>query len=457
MLILALDTTTRGGSVAVADDDRVLAVVQGDASRTHGERMPGEIARALEVRYVLEGSVARAEQRLRIRVQLVDASNGYSLWSDSFDREVRDVLNIQEEIAAAVAESLLGPLGVQPHAAAVGGTTSTEAYELYLAAKASMNLSARDGTRGLEQIERALRLDPNFALAWAQKSRLLNSAAQYSWVTPQQQADAESAARRALELAPDLGLAHTALAATIMHDRVGAEAEFRKGLSLGSWEEVDLYGGFLNSVGHYGRAREYLFEARARDPLNPRAAAWLAGAYDGLGDSAAALAELERGRRVASQPRGALASEEMIIRLGLGEPDEARAVIERYPEFRESPDTRELLRQLEPLNAALGDPERVMTELRALRDQQVWGAMLFAIAAMSGEPEFAVEGFIEVERERKQPVLGYGILWRPVFRDARRLPRFKDLVREAGFIEYWREYGWPSFCRPVGADDFECV
>ena len=76
------------------------------------DKSVGEIARALEVRYVLEGSVAKAEQRLRIRVQLVEAANGYSLWSESFDRELRDVLNIQEEIAASVAESLLGPLGV---------------------------------------------------------------------------------------------------------------------------------------------------------------------------------------------------------------------------------------------------------------------------------------------------------------------------------------------------------
>jgi TolB-like protein/DNA-binding winged helix-turn-helix (wHTH) protein len=410
-----------------------------------------EIAATLGVRHVLEGSIAREGERLRVRVQLVDAQTGYNLWSRAFDRTRADALAVQEEIASAVAESLLGrPVADER---TLGGTNNVEAYDLYLAAKASTSAGWESLDRGLEQIERALELDPDFARGWAHKARILNQLEVRAGPTVVAENPAERAALRALEIEPRLGLAHAALGATFMtrNQRLRAEAAFHEALALGNTEDEEVYGLFLLSVGHISRARGYLSAVKARDPLNPTAAAWLAAAYERQGDRAAALAELERGRRLFDRWEAGL-GEELLLAVGAGDVNAVQALPRLYPQLADE------LAVLAPWLDSLDEPGKALPILRAqYAERPPFTPFLLAVAAMLGEPELAIDGFVEMRAQsRARPGSATGIYWASVFRDMRRLPKFRELARAEGLVDYWREFGWPDLCRPLGADDFEC-
>jgi TolB-like protein/DNA-binding winged helix-turn-helix (wHTH) protein len=415
------------------------------------ERTVREIANVLGVSHVLEGSVSKAEAILRVRVQLVDAVSGHTVWSQSYDRRLHDALRLQDEIAEAVARTLVGRLGLADSVATVGGTRHAEAYALYLAAKANTRLVPEYVERGLTQVDRALSLDPQFALAWAQRSRLMNLKQVFAGGLPgDAQAAAEHAALRAIELAPTLGFAHTALAAALMtrSDRLRAESEFTRGLELGHWDDADVYGIFLISVGHLTRARDHLLTLQTRDPLNASASARLAAAYDGLGLAAAALSELERGRRLFDRWQEGL-NIEVLTRLG-GAGD-VRAVPTLYPQLRQ------LWQPFVPVLDALDNPHKATAEVRArFHMAGTPQGHLLAVAAMLGQEEFAVEEFIRLVMESRGVGSSSGIFWAHVFRDMRRLPRFKDLVVADGLVDYWRTSGWPDHCRPTSDTDFTC-
>ncbi len=177
----------------------------------------GEIARLLKVKHVLEGSVRKAGNQLRITAQLIEADNGYHLWSQTYDRELKDVFAIQDEISAAIGEALRVELALggdlSEHAPRVAESDNTAAYEAFLKGR---NLIARRGrksiTEGVEQLERAVRLDPDYAPshAWLAIgiSLLLNSPSSYGdYTLSEAQELATPHLERALELQPDLAAA----------------------------------------------------------------------------------------------------------------------------------------------------------------------------------------------------------------------------------------------------------
>ncbi|MFV8816425.1 hypothetical protein [Haliea sp. E17] len=133
-----------------------------------------EIAQLLKVNHVLEGSVRKAGKRLRITAQLIDASNGYHLWSETYDRELQDVFAIQDEISAAIGEALKKTLSVGEATAAsaaprVAETANTAAYEAYLQGRYLINQRGnRALTQAVQELEKAVRLDPRYAPAHAQ-------------------------------------------------------------------------------------------------------------------------------------------------------------------------------------------------------------------------------------------------------------------------------------------------
>ncbi len=134
----------------------------------------GDIARLLKVNHVLEGSVRKAGNRLRITAQLIDAQNGYHLWSETYDRELKDVFAIQDEISAAIGAALRIQLDLDPKPGA-GGTprvaeaANTAAYEAYLHGRYLINQRGNKAiTEAVQQLEKSVRLDPNYAPAHAQ-------------------------------------------------------------------------------------------------------------------------------------------------------------------------------------------------------------------------------------------------------------------------------------------------
>lgn len=223
---------------ALAQVEQLQVVARSSAFSFKGKHTdPRIVGEQLNVRTVLEGSVRRSGDRLRITVQLVNATDGYHLWSERYDREMKDIFDVQDEIARAIAERLKVTLergGREPLVKA--GTKNLEAYQLYVKGRAF--LYRRGGTlpRAVECFERAVGLDAEYALAWAGLGDAY-SALGYYGLAPAQACMPKgmAAARRAVAIGPSLAEAHAALGmAALMGtwDKAEAEQEFRRALEL---------------------------------------------------------------------------------------------------------------------------------------------------------------------------------------------------------------------------------
>jgi serine/threonine-protein kinase len=193
------------------------------------------VAEKLDVRTVLEGSVRRAGTRLRISAQLVNAADGYQLWSERYDREQADVFELQDEIATALASKLQLTLGGGPERVA-RGTKSAEAYELFLKGRAALYRRGRYILEAQDFFERALALDPGYAeaLGWLSDTYRLHGT--FSVAPPHEMMPrAKETALRALALDPNVAEAYATLAdvqAQYEHDFAAAERSWRRTFEL---------------------------------------------------------------------------------------------------------------------------------------------------------------------------------------------------------------------------------
>ena len=216
----------------------------------------------LGVTNILEGTLRRAGNRLRITAQLVDVASGYQIWSERYDRVVEDVFEVQDDVATRIAERLELSLSAPRRGGEVARPTrSLEAYKLYLAGR---NLLYQRGVRILDAIEcfkQAVTLDPEYAQAWAGLADGYTTSG-YSGFKPPAATMPEAlrAARRALELDPRMAEAHNALAcATMLYERDDALAEqsFRRALELNpSYPQARAWYGLFYLQWVAGRERE---------------------------------------------------------------------------------------------------------------------------------------------------------------------------------------------------------
>ncbi len=263
-----------------------LAQVQGlrVAARTSsfafkGQNVPvDEIGKRLRVAHVLEGSVRRSGDRLRITSQLVDAANGYHIWSETYDREMADVFAIQEEIARSIAAALEVELADAARASlARRRTTSLEAHDLYLLGLHHWNRrSPQDLTRAIELFEQAIEEDPGYALVYAGLAMAYAVLPSYTPVSVAEAAEkGRAAAQRALELDPSLAEAHAALGDIAFHfdrDWAGADAEHRRAIELNPAYATVHYWRWevLIAMGRFDEAEAEILRAVELDPLSPR-------------------------------------------------------------------------------------------------------------------------------------------------------------------------------------------
>ena len=235
-----------------------------------------EIGSALNVKTILEGSVRKSGKRVRITVQLANVSDGYHLWSERYDREMRDILDVQDEITLAVVDALkVKLLGKVKSAMLKRYTDNTKAYELYLK---GCFYRGKGGTesrkKAVEYFQDAIAADPNYALAYAELSfgyRVLVSSGS---LDPQEfSPKVEAMALKALELDEDLAEAHFAMAcfkqdAWKWRD---AESSFKRaiGLNPNLPKAYVGYAGYLSRVGRAVEAIKKVKRARELDPLSP--------------------------------------------------------------------------------------------------------------------------------------------------------------------------------------------
>jgi len=261
-----------------------------------------EIGKMLGVRAVLEGSVRKAGSRLRVTAQLIDALTGMHLWSERFDREERDVFDIQDEISLAIVEHLkFLLLSGKDEGLHKKPTTSTEAYNFYLK---GLYFISRPNREALENalgfFRQALDLDPDFAHAHAGVAMVFASMGAIN-LAPQNEVfpQAKAAAERALALDPESALAH-AISATVQYyfdlDWAAAEKSFRRVLELNPSESIarGQYAWLLVSLKKFDEAMAEIKRAMTIDPLMPILYAWSVGIHGAAGRTDEALEDFSR-------------------------------------------------------------------------------------------------------------------------------------------------------------------
>lgn len=245
------------------------------------------IANQLAVAYLLDGSVRRSGDVVRITADLVDGKSGFTRWSQTFDRSMHDIFAVQSEIANTVAAALAAQMapdeapgiGTADALAAAGGTRSVEAYDAYLRGRALYDLSADETSErsALAQFDAAIAADPDFAPAHAARARSLTAIAnQYGEVGQLEElyAAAIESAQRAIAIAPDLADAYSTLGFTLFQGRLDASAAqvpFEKSRELGAGEATVLarFAQFCARTGRDREAVESMQRALVLDRLNP--------------------------------------------------------------------------------------------------------------------------------------------------------------------------------------------
>jgi TolB-like protein/Tfp pilus assembly protein PilF len=239
------------------------------------------IARKLNVGTILEGSVRRAGNTVRITVQLINAVDGFHLWSQTYDRNLTDILKVQAEVAATVAQQLkITLVGDDIEKLGAGGTKLPEAYEAYLRGVellTNWDTEETDLRAAVATFDRAIALDPDYALAHARRAVALSDISIFDNVSPTElarvRAQALQAAERAVALAPELGEVHLTLAQVRSNgllDFDGAAPEFERALALspGSARVQRGVAGFASQLGHFDAAVRAARRAVILDPQN---------------------------------------------------------------------------------------------------------------------------------------------------------------------------------------------
>jgi TolB-like protein/Flp pilus assembly protein TadD len=234
------------------------------------------IARKLNVDAVLEGSVRQAENRLRITAQLINAADGYHLWSERYDRQMEDVFAIQDEITLAIVNRLkVSLLGKEKEALVKRATEDVEAYNLYLKGRYFWNKRTETGyLKSLEYYRQAIDKDPTYAVAYAGIADSYDLLGWYGYLAPQEAFPrARTAAEKARELDSTLAEAHASLGwinANYDWNWAAAEREYRRALELNpSYATAhQWYSEFLTYMGRHDESIAEGHEAQELDPLS---------------------------------------------------------------------------------------------------------------------------------------------------------------------------------------------
>lgn len=317
---------------------RVLAGTSSEKANEHADDVKA-IAASLGVGYLLTGTVQRAANTVRIAVDLADGLTGFSRWSQSVDRKLIDIFAVQTEIARMVAKAM--SVQVATARPAPGGTKNVHAYENFLQGRALFNLAKDEPSdrASLTYFEMAIAEDPGFALAHAARSRSLAAiAGEYANADQLKPlySEAIAAARRAVDLAPELAEGHLALGYALFTGRLdigGAWRSYQRAysLGLGNADIALLYALYCSRAGRPEEAKAAVERAVSLDPLNPRAHRAQGSVAYAARRFADALPPLQRALQLNSKMTFAhsLAGNSM---LGLGRVAEALKHFETEPE-----------------------------------------------------------------------------------------------------------------------------
>ena len=429
---------------------------------------------------LVQGSVRRDGNRVRIDVQLVRAADGVELWSQSFDRDLSDILKVQEDIAQAISQKLAGGVtgsggGVAPAATASGtvvvhdsgNITNGPAYDKYLEGKALFDKGDIDNMEsGIKALEEAVALDPNLAPAWAELAHAYGFQYLYNKNITFAQASARVAAARARALALD-PKSVTALLVVPGNAEMTANWSAYDTLAhkvvAANPNNIAALTAYMNLLIESGRARvalPYAKQLYALDPLSSRAASFYGYMLYLTGQRAEGKALIDRA--LVLNPMDFIPR---FLREGveLGEDTIPAAVMDaRF--LLQSGAYNDAERKFGAHVIALalaGDKKGLSSLIRQSLPLAHAGTLrtdwldLDRWAMAAGDAKLAADAMME---ESTRPENRFSLLWRwtPLFGPARATPVFKALIVAQKLPPYWRSHGWADVCAPAGSSDFSC-
>ncbi len=404
----------------------------------------GEVGRKLNVRTVIEGSVRRAGEKLRVYAQLTDVANGFVLWSKTFDGDARDVFTFQDQIAVSVADALRSQLALNTatdsgelHA---HGTENVRAMDSYMRGRYFWNRRGGENlTTAITYFDAAIREDPNFARAYSGLAITHALLPEYTNASMQESFEAtQRAAKRALALDPKLAEAHTALGLAYIHawQREKAAEEYRKAIALDPRYPTahQWLGEYWYEVGQVDSSLAHMRISTSLDPLAPINASamghplMLAGRYD------EAIAELKRGTDMFPS----LGLHHSMLAYAYYAKGDLQAAV-REQEIAQRMDSTVVLRegQLAFMYGAAGQRDRAQALLNHLKERPAGQVTpyVFALAYLGVGDQDAAFREMEKAVDIKDPVLSSWSLPKdPTLRALRADPRWKDLMRKAKLL-----------------------
>lgn len=423
------------------------------------------IGQALGASHVIEGSVRKDGNEVRITAQLIRADNGTHLWTESYNRELKGVFAIQEEIATAIASALRFPLGLKDRQSLVSNRTSdTDSYQDYLRANALLRNRGplEPGgpmTAAAKLLEQVVARDPNYAPAWGllgqayalipsySAAAVNGSVDEFRLLATESYSKAEAAAHQAVRLDPNTvdGYKVLGLLREYRGELVQAEDLFRRQLEIdpNNPDALHQYGGMLAMVGRLKDSLPLRLRLQAQEPLVPiynqttALVLWTTGQTDEAITILKASAPFFNSRLWLAQ-----------IYASMGRFSEAAGTLREIPSGLVRPEAME-----EGLHLLRTAPAKA-TSLRTVLS----AGQLGFVYRYAGAPDRVLsyyEGFAEIGYPVPENGI-FGMIWAATYAPVRKTEQFKAFARKAGYVDYWRARGWSDLCHPVGTDDFAC-
>ncbi len=406
------------------------------------ETDPQVVAKELGVDSVMTGRITQRGDNLTISVNLVDTRNGKSLWGEQYERKMSDLLATQREIATTITQKLHLKLSGEETGITKKYTNNNEAYQLYLKGRYYFARRNKDDVnKAIESYEQAIRLDPNFALAYARIAEAYNQMPNYPYAAPMEAfPKAKAAAEKAIAIDPTLAEGHTAMGNTFTSlDRnwPAAESSFKRALELDPKSATAHYryaSEYLISVGRTKEALAEVEKALEIEPLDPNMVANLGRhlLYDGQRERA-----LEQSRRAyEADPSFVIARLLYGMTLNAtGGYAEAIALSEKY--LQDDPNNQQMLMVAGYAYGRSGrrsDAERVIERFREIsKTQYVIPSFVAVVLGAMGEKDRAF-----AELERSVELRDSWFRWckvEPLFDPLRGDPQFKDLLKRMNLPE----------------------
>ena len=399
------------------------------------------VGEKLNVGTVLEGSVRRAGNRVRVTAQLINVSDGYHLWSDRYDRELTDIFAIQDEIATAIASHLAVALREGQGFSLVRPSTSNlDAYELYLKARSLMKERGSALLTAIDLLERAVALDETFASALAYLAQTLILSGFWGMSRPDRvAARAKWAANAALGHHQTLVAAHTAcalVATCIDFDADRASEAWNRALEIDPGDaEARIYRAAFDLCYTRGAFDEAIAEMRMvieRDPLSAIAHAQLAVVLSFAGRFDDALEEARRARETDPVSFFATWSEVNALAFGGNARDALDAIPMLLPRYGRHPWLLMALAAAYDRMDLVDHATAVLQELVARSQTEYVQPSVLAIAAMHARRRDEALEFLRQAVEIRDPVLGAFALHSQPMAKLRRTPEFGDIIAGLG-------------------------